>query len=209
MAKPHGSVLEDYRAKRSFRRTPEPRGRKTHARAKPIFVVQKHDASTLHYDFRIEADGILKSWAIPKGPSMNPRDKRLAVPTEDHPLTYAAFEGVIPDGQYGAGTVMVWDTGIVENIKKDDLGGEIPLAAQIENGHATFLLDGMKLKGAFALIRSGKGGQQRWFLIKMVDDEADPGYDPVTSEPDSAITNRSLDEISRGKAITKVPKRLS
>lgn len=206
MAKSQGATLEAYRSRRDLRRTPEPSGRKKPARAKALFVIQKHDASTLHYDFRIEADGVLKSWAVPKGPSMNPRDKRLAVPTEDHPLAYAAFEGVIPDGQYGAGTVMVWDTGIVENIKKDDSGREVPLSRQIEEGHATFLLDGMKLKGAFALIRSGKGRQQRWFLIKMIDDEADPGYNPVTSEPDSAITNRSIDEIAGSAAKSRKPR---
>jgi DNA ligase D-like protein (predicted 3'-phosphoesterase) len=198
MARSQGAVLERYHGQRDFHRSPESRGRRRAALAKPIFVIQKHASSTLHYDFRIEAGGVLKSWAVPKGPSMNPRDKRLAVPTEDHPMEYAAFEGVIPEGQYGAGTVMVWDSGIMESMKKDAHGRQIPLAEQIESGHATFRLDGMKLKGGFALIRSGKGKQERWFLIKMADDEADPIYNPVNSEPDSVLTDRSLEEIARG-----------
>ncbi len=139
-------TLEDYTAKRDFSRTPEPAGTGRRAAGAPIFVVQKHDASHLHYDFRLEVDGVLKSWAIPKGPSTDPREKRLAVPTEDHPLEYAGFEGVIPAGEYGAGTVMVWDTGSFRNITEKK-GAPVPLAEAVAHGHVKVWLEGQKLKG--------------------------------------------------------------
>jgi DNA ligase D-like protein (predicted 3'-phosphoesterase) len=158
--------LKEYRQKRHFNRTPEPQGEKGPSGAKSIFVVQKHQASTLHYDFRLEAGGVLKSWAVPKGPSNDPKDKRLAVPTEDHPLGYAGFEGTIPEGEYGAGTVEIWDSGTYRTLKSRD-GKEIPPEESIEAGHITFLLEGRRLKGGYALTRTGQGKNERWILVKM------------------------------------------
>jgi DNA ligase D-like protein (predicted 3'-phosphoesterase) len=161
--------LKTYREKRHFERTPEPSGEKERPPARlPVFVIQKHQASTLHYDFRLEAGGVLKSWAVPKGPSTDPRVKRLAVPTEDHPLEYAGFEGTIPEGEYGAGTVEIWDTGTYRNLKFEN-GREIPPEQAIQNGHITFRLEGKKLKGGYALTRTGQGKNERWLLVKMSD----------------------------------------
>src|ERR687887_1458840 len=158
-------ALRAYREKRDFRRSPEPsRTRGRGHKKEPRFVIQKHDASSLHYDFRLEADGVLKSWAVPKGPSTDPREKRLAMPTEDHPLAYADFEGVIPEGEYGAGTVIVWDSGSYRPL------GDEPLERALEHGHASVWLEGEKLRGGYALTRIGKGRRERWLLVKM-DDE--------------------------------------
>jgi DNA ligase D-like protein (predicted 3'-phosphoesterase) len=186
--------LTNYQKKRDFRRTPEPSGKRKRRGKKPMFVIQKHDARRLHYDFRIEVDGVLKSWAVPKGPSTDPSQKRLAVPTEDHPLEYADFEGVIPEGEYGAGTVMVWDTGTYENIKQKD-GKEVPMKKCLEGGHVTIQLEGKKLRGGYALIRTAR--DQRWLLVKMNDGQADARRNPVSTQPNSAITGRSLGEIER------------
>jgi DNA ligase D-like protein (predicted 3'-phosphoesterase) len=190
------TLLEEYRRKRDFRRTPEPAGTPEHpARPgqKPVFVVQKHDASRLHYDFRLEVDGVLKSWAIPKGPSMNTRDKRLAVPTEDHPLEYRNFEGIIPEGQYGAGRVIVWDTGTFRNITKRD-GQPVPLDQAIENGQLAIWLEGKKLKGGFALTRIRDGKKPVWLLVKKRDEYANAG-DPATEQPASVLTGRTIEEL--------------
>jgi DNA ligase D-like protein (predicted 3'-phosphoesterase) len=190
-------LLRKYRQKRHFQETPEPTGENEGPTEKRlIFVIQKHQARTLHYDFRLEADGVLKSWAVPKGPSTDPRVKRLAVPTEDHPLDYADFEGTIPEGQYGAGTVEVWDTGTYRNLKYRD-GKEIPPEQAINEGHITFWLEGKKLKGGYALTRTGMGKEERWLLVKMSDPEANSGHDPTIEHPDSALTGRSLAEIDK------------
>ncbi len=156
--------LQQYRSKRHFRRTPEPSGSTRKTAGQPRFVIQKHDASRLHYDFRLEIDGVLKSWAIPKGPSTDPREKRLAVRTEDHPLEYADFEGTIPEGEYGAGTVEIWDAGTFQNLSGKD-GREIPPARALENGHLALWLAGKKLDGGYALARMGESNQ--WLLVKM------------------------------------------
>jgi DNA ligase D-like protein (predicted 3'-phosphoesterase) len=160
-------ALKTYNQKRDFKKTPEPKGRVARAAKALRFVVQKHRASTLHYDFRLEADGVLKSWAVPKGPPRTSADKRLAVPTEDHPMSYIDFEGVIPPGLYGAGTVEVWDTGAYENLT-EKAGKPIPPERAIRSGHITFRLDGDRLRGKYALTRTGKDGKrERWLLVKM------------------------------------------
>lgn len=187
--------LEEYRGKRDFRKTKEPRGGKK-GKAGRRFVIQKHAATALHYDFRLEADGVLKSWAVPKGPSTDPRDKRLAMPTEDHPLGYRDFEGVIPEGEYGAGPVIVWDRGTYRNLTEDD-GEEVPVARAIERGHLKIRLDGVKLRGGYALTRIGKGKDERWLLVKMDDEEADARRNPVSTQPESVLTGRTIEEVAR------------
>ncbi|MFA9436646.1 MAG: DNA polymerase ligase N-terminal domain-containing protein [Candidatus Bathyarchaeota archaeon] len=184
--------LKDYRDKRDFNQTPEPVG-ETHASTKKsVFVIQKHDARNLHYDLRLEHGGVLKSWAVPKGPSMDPMVKRLAVPTEDHPMGYLDFEGVIPKGNYGAGTLIVWDIGLYRNLKGDDAD----LGRNLDEGHATIWLEGAKLRGGFALIRTKRGGKRpQWLFFKMKDEQALPGSEILTERPNSVKTGRSLKEV--------------
>lgn len=189
-------MSSDYETKRDFSKTPEPRGGGSSSSDTPIFVIQKHDASTLHYDFRIEVDGVLRSWAVPKGPSTDPGEKRLAVPTEDHPRDYAGFEGVIPEGEYGAGTVMVWDRGTYENMTTKD-NKTIGLGKALDQGHALVRLHGEKLRGGYALQRIGKGKDRRWLLIKMDDEEADARRNPVSSQPKSVLSGRTIKQIAR------------
>lgn len=194
----------DYSRNRDFARTPEPHGRRRkHARPrrdnKPQFVIQKHDASTLHYDFRIEVDGVLKSWAVPKGPSTDPRARRLAIPTEDHPLDYAEFEGVIPEDQYGGGVVLIWDRGDYENITEKK-GRVIPMKKALDDGHALICLHGHKLTGGYALQRTGNGRKARWLLIKMDDADADARRNPVSTQPKSAVSDRTIAEIAAAAA---------
>jgi len=189
--------LKDYMGKRDFKKTPEP-GQEEPAlewtSARPIFVIQKHDASALHYDFRIEVDGVLKSWAVPKGPSTDPGIKRLAVFTEDHLLEYADFEGTIPEGEYGGGTVLIWDRGSYHIVDQDtEDSGE--LSEQIEKGRIVIWLEGQKLRGGFALIRTGKGPKARWLLIKMKDEEASSDEDPVSTQPESVKSGRVIEQI--------------
>jgi bifunctional non-homologous end joining protein LigD len=190
--------LDDYRNKREFTETPEPMGRARRSSRKRIFVVQKHAARRLHYDFRLAINGVLVSWAVPKGPSMNPAAKHLAIRTEDHPLEYAEFEGVIPAGQYGAGTVMVWDMGTYEP------QNGIPPDKQLAQGKIDVELHGSKLRGGFTLVRTGKrpansSGKEQWLLIKRRDEYADPSWDIESPRLDrSVLTGRSLSEIASG-----------
>ncbi|MDF1516898.1 MAG: DNA polymerase ligase N-terminal domain-containing protein [Lutibacter sp.] len=192
-------LLKEYHKKRAFDITAEPFGesKKTKDKDTQIFVIQKHDASHLHYDFRLSVNGVLKSWAIPKGPSTDPSVKRLAIATEDHPLEYADFEGTIPEDQYGGGTVMVWDAGTYENVKKDDDGNFIPMEDQIEKGHTTFALNGKKLKGAYILIRTQKGKDEKWIFKKVDDEEADARRKPTSTENKSVLTKRTMKEIEK------------
>lgn len=188
-----------YEEKRDFSKTKEPRGTKSKKslKGKNIFVIQKHDATNLHYDFRLEIEGTLKSWSVPKGPSTNPAVKRMAIPTEDHPMEYANFEGTIPKGQYGGGTVMVWDKGTFTNLKKDAEGNAISLSDSYKMGSLEFSLKGKKMQGGYALVQM-KGGKMKdnWLLIKTEDDFADARKNPVTTQTESVLTGRSLKEIA-------------
>ena len=190
--------LREYRRKRDFGRTPEPSKRGRPRRA-PRFVIQKHDASSLHYDFRLEAGGVLKSWAVPKGPSTDPRDKRLAMPTEDHPLSYGDFEGVIPEGEYGAGPVIVWDAGTYRNLTEEG-GTKIPVEEAVDRGHVKVWLEGTKLRGGWSLRRTaiGRSAKAKWLLVKLRDEEADARRRPVSSQPESVITGRTIEDVASG-----------
>lgn len=197
-------MLEKYKKKRNFTKTPEPAGKvKAAAKGAPIFVVQKHQASHLHYDFRLEHKGVLLSWAVPKGPSLNPADKRLAMMVEDHPFDYRDFEGTIPEGNYGAGTVMVWDFGNYLAMGTGNRAeSEKMIGAGMHKGHITFVLNGDKLKGEFALIKmkndkSGKGNA--WMLVKADDDYARKS--DVTKKGKSAKTGKSMAQISKSKKV--------
>jgi DNA ligase D-like protein (predicted 3'-phosphoesterase) len=194
--------LDGYREKRNLRRGGEPaasgRGAGPRGRGgrKPRFVVQQHDASTEHYDFRLEADGVLKSWAVPKGPSLDPQDHRLAVATEDLPLGYASFEGVIPAGEYGAGRVIVWDCGYYVNRSHDPRGGPVDTLAAIDRGHISVELHGKKLRGGFALTRMPGRGRDRWLLVKTADEFADAWRRPVRTQPESVQSGKRIEELA-------------
>jgi len=196
--------LEEYKRKRRFSETPEPEG-KLEKKSTHRFVVQKHDATRLHYDFRLELEGVLKSWAVPKGPSLDPADKRLAMQVEDHPVSYFDFEGIIPENNYGAGTVMVWDIGTWQPLSpvavdgKYSPGTDAEALAMLAKGDLKFRLKGKKLNGDFALIkmkgrRPGSKGTE-WLLIKKHDDHVVEGYD-IDEYDESVLTKRSLAEIA-------------
>lgn len=188
--------LQEYKGKRDFSKTPEPQGGEGSG-DKPIFVIQQHDASSMHYDFRLEHDGVLLSWAVPKGPSTDPRDKRLAVRTEDHPLDYARFEGRIPEDEYGAGVVIVWDAGTYENTSEKD-GEAIDMDAALKKGHIRVRLNGSKLAGGYSLVHTRMRGQEKnWLLIKEDDDGADARRNPVSTEPRSLISGKTIEEIAK------------
>ncbi|MFP5247970.1 MAG: DNA polymerase ligase N-terminal domain-containing protein, partial [Thermoanaerobaculia bacterium] len=188
-------LLKKYRDMRDFGETPEPAGRTKKLAKGPLFVIQKHQASHLHYDFRLEMEGVLKSWAVPKGPSYDPTVKRLAMMTEDHPYDYGSFEGVIPAGNYGAGHVIIWDTGTWEFIEP----GDDPVKA-LKSGKLTFRLYGKKMFGEWALVRIG--GRQKsdkgneWLLLKHRDQFANEKVDVTEVAPRSVVSNRTVEEVS-------------
>src|SRR5262245_36369280 len=189
------SSLRDYHRKRDFTRTEEPRGKLKRSRG-DLFVVHKHAARRLHYDLRLELDGVLKSWAVTRGPSLSPGDKRLAVRTEDHPLEYGEFEGRIPEGEYGAGSVIVWDRGRWST--------EGDPHEQLAKGHLVIDLRGRKLKGRWHLVHMkdrDQRGREKWPLIKAQDEHAvDAGGDrTLAEEPRSVKTGRTVEDVSKGK----------
>lgn len=197
-------ALTEYKKKRKFDKTPEPGPKEKRTRTGRLFVVQKHRATQLHYDFRLEVDGVLKSWAVPKGPSLDPKVKRLAMHVEDHPVDYAKFEGVIPEGEYGGGTVMVWDYGTYKPENNVDVG------EALRKGELKFALDGKKLKGSWVLVRTR---DRQWLLLKHRD------YYTTEEEvtelaPVSILTRRTLAEIAEDeggnvkKAATGDPRRV-
>jgi len=183
--------LAAYQKKRNFQKTSEPSGKEKRSARALLFVVQEHSATNLHYDFRLEMDGVLKSWAVPKGPSLNPDDRRLAMMVEDHPYDYKDFEGTIPEGNYGAGNVIVWDTGHYHSVDSEDKKeSEKSLLAGLKKGHLSFILQGKKLKGEFALVRMKGRGEKMWLLIKK--------NDKYASEKDILEKKRS---VLSGKAL--------
>ena len=188
--------LEAYRKRRDPQKSPEPAGRPRRSGKRPRFVIQEHSARTHHFDFRLEVDGVLRSWAVPKGPSTDPRDKRLAVPVEDHPLDYADFEGVIPAGQYGAGAVVVWDRGSYDNLTLRD-GTPQPVEQALRDGHLLVELHGEKLTGGYALQRVATGKDERWLLIKLKDEGADARRRPAASQPRSVLSGRTVADLEQ------------
>jgi bifunctional non-homologous end joining protein LigD len=195
-------TLVKYKAKRNFKESPEPSGGKADS-DKLRFVIQKHDASHLHYDFRLELDGVLKSWAVPKGPSTDSSVKRLAMMVEDHPYDYRNFEGIIPNG-YGAGTVMIWDEGFYEPadlVGYDKKKQEKILRKNLDDGKLHFILYGKKLKGEFAIIKTSGKGENSWLLFKVrdhFDNKAD-----ITLKDKSVVSKRTLKQIEKSSAIKR------
>ena len=192
----HEESLKTYHEKRDFAHTPEPTGGAPDPDGQPIFVIHKHAATRLHYDLRLEADGVLKSWSVPRGPSSQPIDRRLAVEVEDHPLNYRDFEGVIPKGQYGAGRVIVWDRGTYHNIT-DDPRRPTAMARAIEQGKVEVFFEGSKIKGGYALIRMQRPGQTQnnWLLIKLKDEHVGSLPEDLEDLPQSVVTGRTLNDL--------------
>jgi bifunctional non-homologous end joining protein LigD len=191
--------LAEYNAKRDFSKTKEPAGAIPKAIGKALhFVIQKHAASHLHYDFRLELDGVMKSWAVPKGPSLDPSVRRLAMEVEDHPISYNSFEGTIPEGEYGGGTVMLWDRGTYE---AEDGGGAASLRRGYEKGDLKIVLHGKRLHGGWVLVRMRRPGRPQWLLIKHRDDDSDSTRDITAETTTSVTTNRTMEQITSGRKV--------
>jgi bifunctional non-homologous end joining protein LigD len=193
--------LAEYRQKRDFSRTAEPRGGPRRGATKLVYVIQKHAASHLHFDLRLELDGVMKSWAVPKGPSVDPTVKRLAMEVEDHPIEYNKFEGTIPQGEYGGGTVMLWDRGTYRYGGTDTDDPIEGLRRGYAKGDFKFVLDGKRLKGSWVLVRTRRGDPTRaqWLLIKHRDEAALEGADVVADFDTSVATGRTMEEIAAGR----------
>jgi bifunctional non-homologous end joining protein LigD len=192
--------LTEYRRKRDFKKTAEPKGAKPVPRQTLAFVIQKHAASHLHFDLRLELDGVMKSWAVPKGPSLDPSVKRLAMEVEDHPVEYNKFEGIIPAGEYGGGTVMLWDRGTYTYWKQDPDPIE-RLREGYAKGDFKFELKGKRLGGTWVLVRTRRGeSKPQWLLIKHRDEFARPGFDIVAEEMTSVATGRTMEAIASGRS---------
>ncbi|MDN4029490.1 DNA polymerase ligase N-terminal domain-containing protein [Chryseobacterium gambrini] len=188
-------ALKDYNEKRRFDETSEPKGKTKKSNDQLIFVIQRHAASRLHYDFRLEMDGVLKSWAVPKGPSLDPKDKRLAMMVEDHPYDYKDFEGNIPEGNYGAGQVEIWDSGTYEPLDNHSkLSDEKELLKELYAGSLKFILHGKKLKGEFALVKMKNTEENSWLLIKHKDDFAESDYDAEENTAKNSQVTKFLEE---------------
>lgn len=188
-------ALKDYHKKRKFDETSEPKGKTKKSKNKLIFVIQRHAATRLHYDFRLEMEGVLKSWAVPKGPSLDPKDKRLAMMVEDHPYDYKDFEGNIPEGNYGAGQVEVWDSGTYEPLEENSkLSDEKELLKELHTGSLKFILHGKKLKGEFALVKMKNTDDNSWLLIKHKDEFAESPYDAEENTSPKSLVTKFLEE---------------
>lgn len=189
--------LDEYRSKRDFETTTEPTGSASRPPEddRPRYTFQLHSASTDHYDLRLEHDGVLLSWAVPKGPSTDPRERRLAIRTEDHPVDYIDFEGTIPEDEYGAGTVIVWDTGTWTNTTTDDRGDPLPVDEALRDGHLSFSVDGTKLQGGFRL-QLFRPDEDQWLLLKRDDDGADARRNPTSTQPESVISGQTLESVA-------------
>ncbi|WP_114819478.1 DNA polymerase ligase N-terminal domain-containing protein [Chryseobacterium sp. KLBC 52] len=188
-------ALKDYHNKRKFDETSEPKGKAKKSKDKLIFVIQRHAASRLHYDFRLEMEGVLKSWAVPKGPSLDPKDKRLAMMVEDHPYDYKDFEGNIPEGNYGAGQVEVWDSGTYEPLEENSkFSDEKELLKELHAGSLKFILHGKKLKGEFALVKMKNTDDNSWLLIKHKDEFAESPYNAEENTSPKSLVTQFLEE---------------
>lgn len=188
-------ALKDYNDKRKFDKTSEPKGKTKKSENELIFVVQRHAATRLHYDFRLEMEGVLKSWAVPKGPSLNPEDKRLAMMVEDHPYDYKDFEGNIPEGNYGAGQVEIWDSGTYEPLDETSkLSDEKEMLKELKAGSLKFILHGNKLKGEFALVKMKNAENNAWLLIKHKDRFARDHYDAEENTLKTSEVTKFLEE---------------
>jgi bifunctional non-homologous end joining protein LigD len=195
------SPLVEYRRKRDFTKTAEPEGRRVRTAKQRAFVIQKHAASHLHYDLRLEHDGVMKSWAVLKGPSLDPSVKRLAMEVEDHPIEYNKFEGTIPKGEYGGGTVMLWDRGTY-GYGGSDADPDEGLRRGYEKGDLKLVLNGKRLKGSWVLVRMRRDrpGKPQWLLIKHRDEHAAPDSDVTAEQQTSVATGRTMEEIASGKS---------